>query len=818
MKINCWAFILLSGVVTESLRAQTSSEIFHQMQALPVCGSVLYVAAHPDDENTRLISYLTRELHLRTAYLSLTRGDGGQNLIGSEQGEALGVLRTQELLQARKIDGGEQYFTTAFDFGYSKSAEETFRMWDKEKVLADAVWIIRNFQPDIIICRFPTTGEGGHGHHTASAIIAEEAFVAAADSHRFREQLSAVSTWQAKRLLWNTFNFGNINTTAPDQLQINVGGYHPLLGKSFGEIAAESRSCHSSQAFGTAKNRNSQTEFFTTISGDVPKQSLTDGVDISFQRFGNTYLMNVIHDAIKNFDFQHPAASVPLLVKIYDAIEKENNIPRAWKDYKLSQLKQIILSCCGIHMEAVSSRQFAAVGDTLKVKIEVVNRSDEKIVFRNFFTSGVTTVRDSVMPKYQTISATHVLWVNENHKYSQPYWLEKPRENAMFEIDHRANSGKAWNEPAITYNLQLNISGKDFDFSLPVYFKKIDPSKGEVYQPLYITPPITVNFLQDVFIATSARKEIALKVRAFKSNLSGKVSLSLPEGWFSITPSQSFALKHEGDESIITFSIQSKSTNLRDSIFFIRAIANIYGNDYSKSFQEIRYEHIPYTILLNECVAKLATVDMKTASKKIGYLAGAGDKIPQLLKEIGIEVTELSTADLPKTDLRNFDAIIAGVRAYNTDERLKNTYSHLMNYVKNGGTFLVQYNTNQNLITNEIGPYPFKISRNRVTDETASVTFINPKDRLLNYPNKITQKDFEHWVQERGLYFPEEIDSRYKTILSMNDLGEKALENGIIYCRLGKGKFIYTSLSFFRQLPAGVPGAIRLFANLIAPR
>lgn len=794
----------------------TSAEIFHQMQSLPVCGSVLYVAAHPDDENTRLISYLTKELHLRTAYLSLTRGDGGQNLIGNEQAEALGLIRTHELLQARKVDGGEQYFSRAFDFGFSKNPDETFKFWDKEKVLADAVWVIRQFQPDVIICRFPSTGEGGHGHHTASAIIAEEAFKAAADANRFPEQLQFVSTWQAKRLLWNTFNFGGRNTTSNDQFQIDVGGFNSLLGKSYGEIAAESRSCHSSQAFGTAKNRNSQTEFFKTILGEAPKHSLTDGIDVSFNRFGSAQLQSLANELVAKFDFTNPATSLPNLIQLYDAIENDKTISDTWRKYKLNQIKSLVLLCSGVFMEAVCSRQFAALNDTLKISLNVVNRTGVEVIWKNFFSSGSNLMVDSILPVCQTVISSRVLLVNQNVDVSQPYWLKHSRTEGMFTVNEPQLTGKAINDPAFSIEVRLNIRGMDFDFSLPVLFKKVEPSKGEVYQPLYITPPATVNFSHEVYIASTTKKEVNLKLRAFAKNVSGDVELLLPDSWISDKKQQHFSFTNEGEEVVLSFELRSKTPVLKDSVLPLKARLRINGVSYSNSFAEINYQHIPYLILLNECKANLAAVNVKNTATKVGYISGAGDKIPVILNQLNVQVTELHAADLFKVNLSKFDAIVFGVRAFNTDERLKNVHALLMNYVQAGGTLLVQYNTNQNLVTTEIGPYPFKISRERVTDENSAVVLLNPKDSLLNFPNKITEKDFRGWIQERGLYFPDEVDVRYKKLLSMHDEGEKPLETSIIYCRFGKGKFVYTGLSFFRELPAGVPGAFRLFANLIS--
>src|SRR6202012_2711831 len=323
LRLTLLFLFVFSYVFSQSNPPQDLGTIEQSFKKLNVLGSVLYVAAHPDDENTRLLAYLAAEKHYRTGYLALTRGDGGQNLIGDEQSEVLGLIRTQELLAARRVDGAEQFFTRANDFGFSKGPDETLKIWDKEKVLGDVVWVIRNFRPDVIICRFPTTGEGGHGHHTSSAILAQEAFTAAADPKRFPEQLKYVQPWQAKRLLWNTFSFGTVNTTAPDQFKINVGVYNPILGEGYGEMAAESRSNHKTQGFGSARQRGDAYEYFKTILGDAPKEDLMDGINTSWARVKGAEDIGTEAEKIrKDFEIDHPEKSVPALIKLLDKVEK----------------------------------------------------------------------------------------------------------------------------------------------------------------------------------------------------------------------------------------------------------------------------------------------------------------------------------------------------------------------------------------------------------------------------------------------------------------------------------------------------------------
>ena len=378
-RINIIAILLF---ISGSIFAQTAppadlATIEQNFKKLNVLGSVLYVAAHPDDENTRLLAYFAQEKHYRTGYLSLTRGDGGQNLIGNEQGELLGLIRTQELLAARRVDGAEQFFSRANDFGFSKGPGETLRIWDKEKVLSDVVWVIRKFRPDVIICRFPTTGEGGHGHHTASAILAQEAFTAAADPKRFPEQLKYVQVWQAKRLLWNTFNFGSVNTTNPDQFKVDVGGYNPILGKGYGEIAAESRSNHKTQGFGSAKTRGDAVEYFKTILGDAPKADLMDGVNTTWGRTGNETIGDDIAAINRNLDPEHPDKSVPKLVSLLGRVEKVQDV--YWRDLKTKELSEQIAACAGLWVECYSAAPVYAVGDLIPVNMQIILRSKTNV-------------------------------------------------------------------------------------------------------------------------------------------------------------------------------------------------------------------------------------------------------------------------------------------------------------------------------------------------------------------------------------------------------------------------------------------------------
>lgn len=807
----------------------SNSRLLHELQSLSTCGSVLYIAAHPDDENTRLISYLVNEKHYRTAYLSLTRGDGGQNLIGDEQGIALGHIRSHELMQARKIDGAKQYFTRAYDFGYSKSPEETLKLWNEDQVLEDMVRVIREFQPDVIICRFPSTGEGGHGHHTASALLAEKAFIAAGDPAKFPGQLNTLQPWKAERLLWNTFNFGTRNTTSPDQLQVEVGGYNSLLGKSYGEIAAESRSCHSSQAFGTARNRGSIIEFFKTIQGTKPEKSLMDGIDLSWNRFdasGEIQAAIVRLQAYPEIWITHPVNRIPELIILHNLIRSNPQIPIVWKQRTLEKLNKLILGFHGWYAECTTNQAFVSPGDSLTFSFSAVQRvMNPFIQLKQISLNGYTEKIDSTMPPAKIFSRKASLQVPSDLPAEQAFWLQEPIQQNMFQVQSNLNPTLPVSKPLLNLQLTLELgSGGEDSFILtqeiPVLHKVLDPSKGEVYQPLYISPPATLNFTEPCYVFTDAHKKgktVSIKVKAFKNQVNGTVRLNLPEGWRSLPNSHSVSLALTQEEQLLEFQIIPPSGTRNNQRKTLQASIEIEGKLWNQSFQLIEYPHIPRLVQFNPAEAILMEVQLENKLQKVGYIAGAGDKIPQALRECGIRVEEISEANILNKNLSQYQAIITGIRAWNTETKLKTWQSALFSYVNQGGVLLIQYNTSNNLVVPELGPHPMKLTRERITDETAAPLFKLPNDVALNHPNKITESDFLSWVQERGLYFGESADSLCRKPLAFADPGEKERNGGLLIMDYGKGRFIYTGLAFFRQLPAGVPGAYRLFINLLHP-
>jgi LmbE family N-acetylglucosaminyl deacetylase len=828
-------FLLCQNIFSQTSPPSDIGTIQQNLKKLNVLGSVLYIAAHPDDENTRLLGYLAQEKHYRTGYLSLTRGDGGQNLIGTEQGELLGLIRTQELLAARRMDGAEQFFSRANDFGFSKNPEETLKLWDKDKILGDMVWVIRNFRPDVMICRFPTTGEGGHGNHTASAILAQEAFTAAADPKRYPEQLKYVHVWQAKRLLWNTFNFGNTNTTSPDQFKINVGGYNPLLGKSYGEIAAESRSNHKTQGFGAAKQRGDAFEFFKTILGDAPKTDLMDGVDVTWNRtpFGAPIAAQ-IEKITKAFNSNAPQASVPALVALLGDVDQTVATNKAfqtvrltevanssydyWHKQKTKELKDLIAASAGLWFESYATQPSYALGEKVAVNTQIINRS--AIPVEVIGVSGLDedmALKDEVKLE-QNVIANFTNTVSPK-EISQPYWLRNPHTIGGYNTAYLDDSEKV-HQRSLPENIPnsmtviFNIIGQTVIFETPIIYKYVDASRGEIYQPLEIAPPVTANIADKVYAFNNVKPQsVQVKLKAFTS-ATGSISIKPVAGW-KISPEKiDFTGKNKGDEWTVAFSVTPTDSKPNTSNFEVIATAN--GKSFSQGLLNIKYNHVPAITIFPPAQAKLVNIDLKTAGKKIGYIAGAGDLVPDALREVGYEVHQLTENEIINGDLSVYDAIVTGVRAYNVNGRLTYEQPKLLEYVKNGGNLVVQYNNNNGLVTRELGPYPFRVVNERVTDEFAPVTILDKNSEVLNYPNIITQEDFKGWVQERSVYMVSSIDPQYKAPLQMNDPDASASNGSLIVANYGKGRYVYTSLVFFRELPAGVPGAYRLFINLLS--
>ena len=801
-----------------------SAAIYNQIEKLNFLGSVLYIAAHPDDENTRLISYLSNEKMARTGYLSLTRGDGGQNLIGPELREQLGVIRTQELLEARKIDGGEQFFSRANDFGYSKNPEETLQIWNKNQVLSDVVWAIRKFQPDVIINRFDHRSPGTtHGHHTASALLSVESFDLANDANAFSNQLKWVKPWQPKRQFFNTSwwfygskeKFDAADKTNLSSLQIGV--YYPTIGKSNQEIAALSRSCHESQGFGSTGSRGEEMEYLEFLKGSSlnDKSNLFEGVDTSWNRVkGGAAVGELIQKILKEFDFKNPALSITNLVKAYTMIQLLED--EHWKTIKTEELKKTIAACSGLYLEGVAENQTATPNSTINVKIEAINRSANSMILKSITSmpEGKNTTVNSPLKNNISINNKIDIQLPATVSYTNPYWLNEKGTIGMYRVNEQQNIGIAdiIREVKLVFNIEIN--GIIIPFERNVIYKYNDPAKGEIYNPLDIIPEITTSIIDKVALFNSGKsKAIGVKIKAGKDAVNGTLKLDLPANW-KVNPNEiAFALSKKGEEQIVQFEVFPPKN--ADEIM-VKAIAIVNGKTFDKEQININYEHISKQQIVRTSEARFIKLDIKTGNEKIAYLMGAGDEVPKSLKQMGYEVTEINPSEITKEKLANYDVLITGIRAYNTVKELKFKQEILLNFVKEGKTMLVQYNTTDELVTKNIAPFPLKISRDRVTEENAEIRFLAPEHPVLNYPNKITSKDFEGWTQEQGLYYPNEWDSSFTPILSSNDKGETPKNGVLLIAKYGKGNYIYTGLSFFRELPEGVSGAYRLISNLIS--
>jgi LmbE family N-acetylglucosaminyl deacetylase len=799
-------------------------DIYTQIQKLNFLGSVLYVAAHPDDENTRLIAYLSNDIKARTGYLSLTRGDGGQNLIGPELRELLGVIRTQELIEARKIDGGEQFFSRANDFGFSKNPDETLEIWDKDQVLSDVIWTIRSFHPDIIINRFDHRSPGTtHGHHTASAMLCLEAFDKVNDSKIYPDQLQYVTPWQPKRLFFNTswwFYGSREKFNAADKTNLSklkIGTYYQSFGKSNQEIAALSRSKHQSQGFGSTGTRGEEDEYLELLKGEMPKDksNLFEGIDTSWNRIkGGKAIGEILIGVENNFDFKNPSKAIPELVKAYKLIQTLEDVH--WKTIKTEEIKRIIAGCAGLFLEAVSDAQEVIPGSVVKIKTEAINRSNIPMKLNSCQTSitSVSTFLPTDLENNKGVTSNLEVVLPQDIAYTNPYWLNQKGTVGMYRVDKQESIGN----PDVFRQIKVTFNIKIVDIIIPfeknVVYKYNDDVKGEVYQPLDIVPAVTSSFSEKVYIFNNDKnKTITVKVKAGKDNCKGNVTLDLPQGW-TVNPTEiPFTIDKKGQEVLAVFNVAPSDET---SEITIKSIVYIDGQAFEQSKTDINYPHIYKQIVLKPAEAKALRLKIRTKDEKIAYIMGAGDEVPNCLMQMGYTVDILKPEEISSERLNEYDVVMTGIRAYNTVNTLAFKQNLLLDFVKNGKTMIVQYNTTDDLVTKDIAPFPIKISRDRVTEEDAEVRFLAPKHVVLNYPNKITAEDFKGWKQEQGLYYPNEWDKAFTPILSSNDKGETPKDGALLIAKYGKGNYIYTGLSFFRELPEGVPGAYRLIANIIA--
>lgn len=806
-------------------KKSSSATIYHSLQKLNFLGTALYVAAHPDDENTRLISYLSNNVKARTGYLSLTRGDGGQNLIGPELRELLGVLRTQELLAARRIDGGEQFFSRANDFGYSKHPKETLEIWNKEVILGDVVRTIRKFKPDIIINRFDHRSPGStHGHHTSSAMLSVEAFDLANNSDAYPNQLETSETWQPKRLFFNTswWFYGSEEkfekADKSQMLSFDVGTYYPILGVSNNEIASMASSQHLCQGFGRLNSRGSQEEYVELLKGDLPtdKTNLFDGINTTWSRIeGGKEIGDILYTVESSFDFKNPSKHLPQLLKAYKLLQEIDD--EHWKNLKSEELKSLILSVSGIYLEASTKTDYANPGESVAIGIEALNRAKNIVVLKSVLMNKKEVLEEKIdLQDNAKITKEINFVIPENTGYTSPYWLMEKGTLGTYAVKDARLIGKPETPRALEASFLLDFEGTVIPISKQVVYKYARPDKGELYQPFEIIPEATAGFKDKVIIfSDDSPKEIPVTIKAHEDDLTGTVQLCFGKEWRVDAETKTFSIAKKGDEQTIYFMLSPPSGENED---FISPILKIGEKTITKELVTIAYDHVPTQTVLLPSEAKVVRLDIQKVGQHIGYIVGAGDDVPTSLEQMGYTVHIINPATITEGSLDKFDAVVLGIRAYNVVNELSFKQKYIFDYAENGGNVIVQYNTASRWADQfeNIAPYQLEISRDRVTDENAEVHIIAKNHSLVNFPNKINQSDFNGWVQERGLYFPDKWGKEFTPILEMKDEGESSKQGSLLVAPYGKGNYIYTGLSFFRELPAGVPGAYKLLSNMIS--
>ncbi|MEO9892634.1 PIG-L family deacetylase [Aurantibacter sp.] len=824
-------FLLGILLTNQPMKAQTpskpsSSEIYHSIQKLNFLGSALYIAAHPDDENTRMIAYLSNNTKARTGYLSLTRGDGGQNLIGPELRELLGVLRTQELLAARHVDGGEQFFSRANDFGYSKHPDETLKIWNKDAVLSDVVWAIRKFQPDIIINRFDHRSPGTtHGHHTASAMLSFEAFDLANNSNLYKEQLKYVEPWQPKRLFFNTswWFYGSQEkfekADKSKMLNVDVGVFYPSLGLSNNEIASIASSQHLCQGFGRLTTRGSENEYIELLKGDMPtdKSNIFDGIDTSWSRIkGGKAIGDILNKVEDNFNFENPAIHLPQLVEAFNLLQNTKN--EHWKTLKSKELENLIVEISGLYLEVSSKDPISNPGGKADFVVEVLNRSSADMNLVSFGIPFLNSIENTniVLKENEKHNFELSVQIADDAKYTSPYWLSEKGTLGMYKVNNQELIGKPETPRDVNAEFVLDINGTKFTFTKPVIYRSAQPDKGEIYQPFEILPVASASFKDKVLIfADGQPKTVPVTIKAHKNNIKGELQFCFSDGWKVDQETKSFTIEKKGDVQTVNFVLTPPD---HEDESYISPIIKINGKTISKELATIDYDHVPLQSVLLHSEAKVVRLNIEKVGEHIGYIVGAGDAVPESLEQIGYTVHTIDVNAINSSSLKKYDAVVVGIRAYNVLPELRFKQKYLLDYVKDGGNLVIQYNTagRRDRAYEDIAPFKLKLSRDRVTDENSPVEIIAKNHALVNFPNKIEEKDFEGWVQERGLYFPNEWAKEFTPILSMKDQGENATKGSLLVAPYGKGNYIYSGLSFFRELPAGVSGAYKLFANMLS--
>lgn len=830
---------------------------------LPVVASLLNTGAHPDDENSALLAYASQGLHVRTAYLSLNRGEGGQNLIGPELYDAIGVIRTEELLAARRFDGASQYFTRAYDFGFSKSGDEALTLWNKdERLLADVVRIIRTFRPDVVVSVFAGSTADGHGQHQAAGLMTREAFRAAADPKRFPQQIAdGLRPWQPRKLYIN-----NTRATFPamDSLTINVGDYNPALDRSYRELGLAGRSMHRSQDMGAIQARGPATtkiklvERATGQPQSAPDRDLFDGIDTSFLRLVAMagpdaakvpafearlrQLNSLTQQAIREYRPFEPVSVLPATLEALKTLRTvRDDVTNSRLDTptkadlifllnsKEQEMTEVIRLALGLSFEALANRETVTPGSSFTVALQLLNRSKTPIRVNRFWlnTPGrwTTTSQNPVsrlLEYNESSDDTVAVSVAADAQPTRPYWRRNTLHDARVTVDSEDLIGLPWAPPAVIGQVSFVVDDVPVELSQPVQYRYADPASGEIRREVQITPAFSVTLTPEVSVLPIKGKSLSRTVQVTVRNSAptgstGILRLEVPAGW-RVSPEQApVSFSEANQETSWPFVVTAPSATPAGA-YQIRASVVSQGKTYREGYREIAYPHIQTRRLYRDAVSTIELFDIGVAANlKVGYIIGVGDEVPQAIQQLGVAVHLIDREELASGELNQYTAIVTGIRAYEARPDLVALNSRLLEYVQAGGTFIVQYN--QYIFnTGQFGPYPATIRspHDRVTDENAPVDLLVPNHPLFNTPNKITDDDFKGWIQERGLYFFGKWDARYLPLMASHDAGEDPQAGGLLEARYGKGRYIYTGYAWFRQLPAGVPGAFRLFANLLS--
>lgn len=809
------AMVASPALFAADVEARAGPAILQELKNFREVGTVLYIAAHPDDENTQLITYLARGRHYRTGYLSITRGDGGQNVIGPEFDEELGVIRTQELLAARRLDGGRQFFTRAIDFGFSKDYQDTLKLWGHQPVLSDVVRVIRTFQPDVVVAGFSTQPGGTHGHHTASAVLAGEAFKLAGDPKAFPEQLTYLKPWQPKRLVQSLR--GNRGGAGADTgLRIDVGGMDPVLGISFGEIAGRSRAMHKSQGFGNfggggGGGGGPQYQSFQFLDGAPATNDVMEGVDTTWNRVpGGADIGKQADEIIAKFDPNDPSASVSALLVVRTNLAALSG--GSLIEEKRRQLDKILQNCLGLSVVTTLASAEVVPGEALKLHSTASVRSTIPVTW-NGGQDGAVAGRKLIPGQTMSQDTTRILPANT--PLTQPYWLREDREPGMFRVEDPRLIGSPESPAAFSLQHLFVVGGQSLVVEDVPVQAGTESGKFEARRTLKVIAPVSLRFENEVALfGPGGSRDVSVEVLATRADTKGELSVDAPAGW-KITPAhRSFQLASAGQRETFSFKVTAPR-EAAPAQFTARA--KIGGASYDSQRIEISYPHIPEQVLQPPARIRAVPLDLAIRGKRVGYVPGAGDRVAEALKQMGYDVTTLTGAELTTNRLQEFDAVVIGIRAFNVRTDLVAHLPDLFAFVAAGGNVIEQYNRpGGDLKTEQLAPYRLRLSGDRVTDENASMTFLAPDHPALNTPNKITPADFTGWVQERGIYFPDQWDEHFVPILACADAGEAPKSGALLVAPYGKGHFVYTGLVFFRELPAGVPGAYRLLANLIS--